>query len=551
MAMATSIVFATTLLNTVNAQENSPAPDSSQPGVEQFMMESTFLTLTVDVQNLKWRDLFQDQPQLSTEDRQALSKLSAQITESIAGARTLLNGHPIYLTLDLPGSAEIPPKRIYLRKTPDLNLEKLDQALPLLRESTPVVRGDYLVFGENERFRPYIGLQASLSNGSSSSKSAEEEVAKEPPPLEVKAPITPVVRPGFLDARHAISGYPVQLILTPPGYVVRTVKELMPTLPAFMGGGKSTLLTEGMQWAAIGIDPSTPKALLVIQSDSAAAAQALATHLPRFVTKLLTFIPEKEEMFPPEVRASLVEMLQPSVQGDRVLIDLTGQASVGRISVFATTIAEKALASAADKAEIYSFKQLGLAMHNYYEVYRSLPPEEKARNSEGQSGLSWRVHLLPYLGQSKLYRQFKLDEAWDSPHNIKLLEQMPRIFQVDSQRLLERATIKPGYTTIMAPLGERTIAGGTEPVKFSDVIDGLSNTIFFVEVKPELAVPWTAPQDYQFDPADPAAGLADRQEGKHIACFADGSVRLLPGGLAPEILLHLFQMNDENEIPPF
>ena len=36
--------------------------------------------------------------------------------------------------------------------------------------------------------------------------------------------------------------------------------------------------------------------------------------------------------------------------------------------------------------------------------------------------------LLPYLGQGALYRQFKLDEAWDSPHNIKLLDRMPRIY---------------------------------------------------------------------------------------------------------------------------
>ena len=43
----------------------------------------------------------------------------------------------------------------------------------------------------------------------------------------------------------------------------------------------------------------------------------------------------------------------------------------------------------------------------------------------GKPLLSWRVHLLPFLEENELYEQFKLDEPWDSPHNIKLLDQMP------------------------------------------------------------------------------------------------------------------------------
>ena len=33
--------------------------------------------------------------------------------------------------------------------------------------------------------------------------------------------------------------------------------------------------------------------------------------------------------------------------------------------------------------------------------------------------LSWRVALLPYVGEGKLYAEFKLDEPWDSAHNKK------------------------------------------------------------------------------------------------------------------------------------
>jgi hypothetical protein len=38
------------------------------------------------------------------------------------------------------------------------------------------------------------------------------------------------------------------------------------------------------------------------------------------------------------------------------------------------------------------------------------------------------VAILPYLGEKKLYEQFRQDEAWDSAHNRKLLSKMPKIY---------------------------------------------------------------------------------------------------------------------------
>ena len=59
------------------------------------------------------------------------------------------------------------------------------------------------------------------------------------------------------------------------------------------------------------------------------------------------------------------------------------------------------------------------------------------------------------------------------------------------------------------------------------ITDGTVNTLFAVEVKPELEVPWTAPQDYVFDRQSPAAGLAN-QDGGFVAGMADGSVHFFP-----------------------
>ena len=38
--------------------------------------------------------------------------------------------------------------------------------------------------------------------------------------------------------------------------------------------------------------------------------------------------------------------------------------------------------------------------------------------------------ILPYLGEEKLYKEFHLDEPWDSDHNKMLIPRMPKVFVV-------------------------------------------------------------------------------------------------------------------------
>ncbi len=73
-----------------------------------------------------------------------------------------------------------------------------------------------------------------------------------------------------------------------------------------------------------------------------------------------------------------------------------------------------------------NLKKLALAMQNYADTFGHLPLAAKVKN--GKALLSWRVELLPYLGEQELYNQFKREEPWDSPHNKKLLSKMPAVF---------------------------------------------------------------------------------------------------------------------------
>jgi WD40 repeat protein len=60
------------------------------------------------------------------------------------------------------------------------------------------------------------------------------------------------------------------------------------------------------------------------------------------------------------------------------------------------------------------------ALDSYSEEFKHLP-RPAISDESGRPLLSWRVTLLPYLNQNDLFKKFKLDEAWDSEHNQKVL----------------------------------------------------------------------------------------------------------------------------------
>src|SRR5262249_10846274 len=119
-----------------------------------------------------------------------------------------------------------------------------------------------------------------------------------------------------------------------------------------------------------------------------------------------------------------------------------------------------------------NLRQIGLALHNYHDAYGNFPPQASFDKS-GKPLLSWRVHILPFLEQEELDREFHLDEPWDSDHNKKLIDRMPPIYRCPKQKLKES-----GKTTYLAPVGEKAIfSGGQKGMRLSDVIDGTSNTM--------------------------------------------------------------------------
>ena len=185
-----------------------------------------------------------------------------------------------------------------------------------------------------------------------------------------------------------------------------------------------------------------------------------------------------------------------------------------------------------------NMKLIGLAMHNYAQANHTFPPAYKA-GKDGKPLLSWRVLILPFVeGGDELYKEFNLDEPWDSDHNKPLLAKMPAVFRNPNS-----AVAGEGKTNYLTPRGEKTIFPNDKGMLLKDITDGLSNTFLTLEVSDEKAVEWTRPDDFEYDESDPLKGLLGLRPGGFLAGLADGSVRFIASTTDPATLKALFTRN--------
>ncbi|MEZ6136091.1 MAG: DUF1559 domain-containing protein [Pirellulaceae bacterium] len=341
--------------------------------------------------------------------------------------------------------------------------------------------------------------------------------------------------------------FPIHVTVVPPSYVERAFRELEPELPDMLGGGSSLVLVDGIQWAHFACDPASMKTELRVQSANEAAATGLAKHVPKFLRSLIEAMGPQAETSRGMLLA-MVGLVPPQVHGDQLVWAIEDGATSEQVLALAGLAFRAGAAPMEANQTMNNLKQIALGIHNYASANNCFPPNAQARGASGRSGLSWRVHLLPYLGEVELYEKFKLDEPWDSPHNIQLLPQMPRVYE--SVTLLgESRPAKPFHTTYVSPVGEKTIFGGKQPVTFSMITDGTSNTAMLVELAPEHAIAWTSPEEYPYDPQMPAAKLYDR-DGKTMVALGDGSVRSLQIDNSSDVWNALFTMNGGETVNP-
>lgn len=180
--------------------------------------------------------------------------------------------------------------------------------------------------------------------------------------------------------------------------------------------------------------------------------------------------------------------------------------------------------AAAQAQSSNNLKQIGIAMHNYENVNNGMPPAAVC-DKKGKPMLSWRVLILPYVEEDNLYKQFKLDEPWDSENNKKLIAKMPKVYAMPGVK-----DAKADQTFYRVFVGNGAAYDYLKGPRIADFTDGTSNTILVATAKDSVI--WTKPDELDFDAEKDMTKLLGFMPGSTSqVAFADGSVR----GLSPKI----------------
>lgn len=201
------------------------------------------------------------------------------------------------------------------------------------------------------------------------------------------------------------------------------------------------------------------------------------------------------------------------------------------------------LRAAAEK----NMKEIVLGLHNFEATYTAFPAGYADKT--GKLGLSWRVAILPFIEQDNLFRQFKLDEPWDSEHNRKLIPLMPKTFAPPNEST-NGYTFARGFTgpnTWLPPLQQPARPGQLVfGAKILNITDGTSNTALVADAGD--AVIWSKPDEMAFGP-NSVPKFGGVFESGTIVGLADASVRLVRKGADPGLWPKLIQINDGGIVP--
>lgn len=182
--------------------------------------------------------------------------------------------------------------------------------------------------------------------------------------------------------------------------------------------------------------------------------------------------------------------------------------------------------------------QIGQALHAYHDEHHSFPPAYLLGADE-KPWHSWRVLLLPHLGEKELYARYRFDEPWDGPHNRELQSERPKAYASPLQTSRD-----PNVAPYLAVVSRRTMWPAHFPIRIEQVTDGISNTIQLIENDGSDII-WTEPRDLRERDALGLLKPSGKQSAKAPASqtipmlLGDGTVRMISQQINRDLFVSL------------
>ena len=192
-----------------------------------------------------------------------------------------------------------------------------------------------------------------------------------------------------------------------------------------------------------------------------------------------------------------------------------------------------------------NLKQIGLALHNYHDIYGAFPPAYTV-DQQGQPLHSWRTLILPYMEQNVLYKTIDFSKPWNDPANQTAFEYSVPAYSCPA------SDVPANHTTYLGVSGPDRLFHADQSRSITEVTDGLTNTMMVIEAPVDESVHWMEPGD-----ADDRLVLALSAESS-VAHFggvpvlmADIQVRFLGSDFDHDVLQALMTINGGEVQPEF
>jgi len=173
-------------------------------------------------------------------------------------------------------------------------------------------------------------------------------------------------------------------------------------------------------------------------------------------------------------------------------------------------------------------KQIGLAIHNFEDWNKRLPPAVR-RDKAGRTLSSWRFYILPFV--EGIMMETHYDKRWDDPANRWFSSHPFHVYCWSWENDVPESL----NTNVVAITGPGTAFNGDRPIRIQDIPP---NTILAIEIA-ESGIHWMEPGDLPIDQVPDSITQGMEGDGVHVL-FADASVWILRPDVPLEDLKKFF-----------